>query len=157
MQTDPNFANYRYDRLTRQLILLDFGATRSFSPSFGQAYRHLMTGAMAGDRCAMKEAAMVIGYFDERTLPKHQTAVLDMMQMALVPLSHAGPFDFGTTDMVQRLRQAGMALGLDRDFWHIPPIDTLFLHRKLGGLYLLAARLKARVNVKQLVQTIFEL
>jgi hypothetical protein len=56
--------------------------------------------------------------------------------------------------MVQRLRQAGMALGLDRDFWHIPPIDTLFLHRKLGGLYLLAARLKARVNVQQLVQTI---
>jgi hypothetical protein len=28
------------------------------------------------------------------------------------------------------------------------------LHRKLGGLYLLAARLKARVNVQQLVQTI---
>jgi hypothetical protein len=53
--------------------------------------------------------------------------------------------------MVQRLRDAGMALGLDRDFWHIPPIDTLFLHRKLGGLYLLAARLKARVNVQQLV------
>jgi len=151
MQTDPNFANYRYDPVTRQLILLDFGATRSFSPGFGQAYRHLMTGAMTGDRAAMKEAAMVIGYFDERTLPKHQTAVLDMMQMALVPLRHAGPFDFGTTDMVQRLRQAGMALGLDRDFWHIPPIDTLFLHRKLGGLYLLAARLKARVNVQQLV------
>jgi hypothetical protein len=48
-----------------------------------------------------------------------------------------------------------MALGLERDFWHIPPIDTLFLHRKLGGLYLLAARLRARVNVQQLVQAAF--
>ncbi|MBK6594092.1 MAG: hypothetical protein IPG23_15985 [Burkholderiales bacterium] len=28
VQTDPNFANYRYDTDTRQLILLDFGATR---------------------------------------------------------------------------------------------------------------------------------
>jgi hypothetical protein len=28
IQTDPNFANYRYDSATRQLILLDFGATR---------------------------------------------------------------------------------------------------------------------------------
>lgn len=154
MQTDPNFANYRYDPQTGQLILLDFGATRAFAPAFGQAYRQLMAAAMAGERQAMKQAAMTIGYFDERALPKHQTAVLDMMQMALEPLRHAGDFDFGQTDMVHRLRQAGMALGLERDFWHIPPIDTLFLHRKLGGLYLLAARLKARVNVQQLVQTI---
>lgn len=35
MQTDPNFANYRYDPVTRQLILLDFGATRAFAPGFG--------------------------------------------------------------------------------------------------------------------------
>ena len=48
------------------------------------------------------------------------------------------------------MRDAGMKLGLDRDFWHIPPVDTLFLHRKLGGLYLLAARLKARVDVRAL-------
>lgn len=154
MQTDPNFANYRYDPQTGQLILLDFGATRAFAPAFGQAYRQLMAAAMVGERQAMKQAAMAIGYFDERALPKHQTAVLDMMQMALEPLRHAGDFDFGQTDMVHRLRQAGMALGLERDFWHIPPIDTLFLHRKLGGLYLLAARLKARVNVQQLVQTL---
>lgn len=152
MQTDPNFANYLYDPATSQLILLDFGATRALAPTFGQAYRRLMVAAMAGDRQAMQQAAMAIGYFDERTLPKHQSAVLDMMQMALEPLRHAGDFDFGHTDMVQRLRQAGMALGRERDFWHIPPIDTLFLHRKLGGLYLLAARLKARVNVQQLVQ-----
>ena len=154
MQTDPNFANYRYDPLTGQLILLDFGATRAFAPAFAAAYRQLMIAALAGDRPAMKQAAMAIGYFDEQALPKHQTAVLDMMQMALEPLGHAGDFDFGQTDMVQRLRQAGMALGLDRDFWHIPPIDTLFLHRKLGGLYLLAARLKARVNVHQLVKPV---
>lgn len=28
VQTDPNFANYRYNHQTQQLILLDFGATR---------------------------------------------------------------------------------------------------------------------------------
>ena len=151
MQTDPNFANYQYDPKSKQLILLDFGATRSFVPAFGQGYQRLMRAAMAGNRAAMRQAAMAIGYFDDRTQAKHQTAVLDMMQMALEPLRHAGDFDFGSTDMVQRLRAAGMALGLDRDFWHIPPIDTLFLHRKLGGLYLLAARLKARVNVRQLL------
>ncbi len=152
MQTDPNFANYRYDPQTRQLILLDFGATRSFAPGFGQGYRALMTAAMAGDRAAMRRALLAIGYFSEQTQPKHQEAVLSLCEMALTPLRHPGHFDFANSDLVPRLREAGMALGLDRDFWHIPPIDTLFLHRKLGGLYLLAARLKARVDVQQLVR-----
>lgn len=151
MQTDPNFANYRYDPESQQLILLDFGATRSFTPTLGLAYKDLMGAFMAGDRDAMNQAAIAIGYFDENTLLKHQTAVLDMFEMALEPLRLDGAFDFGDSDMAKRLREAGMALGLDRDFWHIPPIDTLFLHRKLGGLYLLAARLKARVNVRELL------
>lgn len=150
MQTDPNFANYRYDPQSQQLILLDFGATRSFAPAFGQAYQRLMAATMAGDRAAMAQAGQAIGYFDDNTQTLHQRAVLDLFEMALEPLCHDGAFDFGSTDMAQRLRDAAMALGLDRDFWHIPPIDTLFLHRKLGGLYLLAARLKARVNVRQL-------
>ena len=29
MQTDPNFANYRYQPTTGKLVLLDFGATRA--------------------------------------------------------------------------------------------------------------------------------
>ena len=150
MQTDPNFANFRYDPQSQQLILLDFGATRSFTPAFGQAYQQLMRATLAGDRDAMTQAGLVIGYFDGSTQAKHQKAVLDLFEIALEPLMMDGAFDFGSTDMAPRLREAGLALGLDRDFWHIPPIEALFLHRKLGGLFLLAARLKARVNVRQL-------
>ena len=149
MQTDPNFANYRYDPQSQQLILLDFGATRTFAPAFGQMYKELMSATVAADREAMAQAGLAIGYFDGSTQPKHVDAVLDLFEMALEPLRFDGAFDFGTTDMAQRLRQAGMALGLEREFWHIPPIDSLFLHRKLGGLFLLAARLKARVNVRR--------
>ncbi len=43
-----------------------------------------------------------------------------------------------------------MALSMEQDYWHTPPADALFLHRKLGGLYLLAAKLRARVNVGEL-------
>jgi hypothetical protein len=110
----------------------------------------LMRAALTHDRDAMVQAGLAIGYFDERTEAKHKMAVLDLFAMALEPLQFEGVFDFGSTDMAPRLRDAGMALGMDRDFWHIPPIDALFLHRKLGGLFLLAARLKARVNVRQL-------
>ena len=44
------------------------------------------------------------------------------------------------------MRTAGLALSTEKEAWHTPPADAIFLHRKLGGLYLLAARLKARVD-----------
>jgi hypothetical protein len=39
---------------------------------------------------------------------------------------------------------------MDREFWKIPPSDAMLLQRKFGGLYLLAIRLKARVDVHAL-------
>ena len=62
-----------------------------------------------------------------------------------------GEYDFGTSDLSMRLREAGTILSMEKNYWHTPPADALFLHRKIGGLYLLAARLKAKVNVKALV------
>ena len=49
----------------------------------------------------------------------------------------------------------GMALGMDRDLWHMPPPEVLFLHRKFGGLYLLLARLRARVDLDPLIMRYF--
>lgn len=49
-------------------------------------------------------------------------------------------------------RDAGMIFGCDRDSRHPPPAAALFLRRKLGGLYLLAARLKARVDVREVAE-----
>ena len=152
IQTDPNFANYRYDRTIRQLILLDFGATRAYSPTLVDAYRALISAGIAGDTRAMFAAASTIGYFQGEIRDHQRQAVLDIFTLVCEPLRHAGAFDFGVSDLAARIRDAGMILGRDRTFWHTPPADALFLHRKLGGLYLLAARLKARVDVRQLLE-----
>ena len=114
-------------------------------------FRRLMAAASVGDRAGMSVAAQQIGYFDEHTQAHHQNAVLDIFQQAFEPLCFDGLYDFGASDLPRRVQETGLALGLDREFWHVPPADVLFLHRKLGGLYLLAARLKARVNVQALV------
>jgi predicted unusual protein kinase regulating ubiquinone biosynthesis (AarF/ABC1/UbiB family) len=58
VQTDPNFANYRFEPDTRQLILLDFGATRPYKATMANEFRRLMKGAMAGDREQMNTAAL---------------------------------------------------------------------------------------------------
>ncbi len=152
VQTDPNFANYRFDVDSQQLILLDFGATRSYSVGMVKGYRLLLRSALLGDRDGMDRAASAIGYFGDSTQQRHREAVLDMMAMACEPFRWDGDYDFAASDLPARLRDAGLALGLDRAFWHVPPANVLFLQRKLGGLYLLAARLQARVNLNQLVQ-----
>ncbi|WP_294265280.1 AarF/ABC1/UbiB kinase family protein [Propionivibrio sp.] len=152
IQTDPNFANFRYDTATRQLILLDFGATRVYPAAIVDAYRRLLLGAMSGDRPAMSTAASDIGYFQGSIQEKHRQAILDIFAQACAPLSHAGEFDFGQTDLAARIRDAALVLSREKDLWHTPPADALFLHRKLGGLYLLAVKLKARVNVQSLVK-----
>jgi predicted unusual protein kinase regulating ubiquinone biosynthesis (AarF/ABC1/UbiB family) len=153
IQTDSNFANYRYNTDTHQLVLLDFGATRPLKTTMVKGFRRLMKAAAVGDSETMRKAALGLGYFAEDTQEKHQRAVLELFDIALEPLRFDGDYDFAESTMPAQLRDAGIALGLDRDFWHIPPIDTLLLHRKLGGLFLLAARLRAQVNVRALMQS----
>lgn len=151
-QSDPNFANYRFNRETQQLVLLDFGATRAIPASFSGSYRDLMHGAMRGDRQSMFAAAESIGYFNQDMTFEQQALVMDIFEMACEPLCCQGPYDFATSGLPRRMHDAGMALALDRDFWHTPPIDALFLHRKLAGTFLLAARLKARVDMGALAK-----
>jgi hypothetical protein len=49
----------------------------------------------------------------------------------------------------------GRNLGLEAVFGkglRSPPPETLFLHRKLVGTYLICAKLRARVNVHALIE-----
>jgi predicted unusual protein kinase regulating ubiquinone biosynthesis (AarF/ABC1/UbiB family) len=152
LQSDPNFANYRFNRKTQQIVLLDFGATRVFPGAITAGYRELMLSALQRNRQGMTEAATRIGYFNHEMTPQQIELVMDLFEMACEPLCHEGLYDFGTSTLAKRMHEAGMALAMDRDFWHTPPMDALLLHRKLAGIYLLAARLRAKVNVNALAQ-----
>ena len=46
---------------------------------------------------------------------------------------------------------AALLAASDREAWHIPPTDMLFVQRKISGIALLAARLRARVDVRSMV------
>ena len=156
VQTDPNFANYRYDLESRQLILLDFGATREYGAAMADSYRRIMFAGAGADndadaRVEIDEAASAIGYFRPDTPQRQRDAVIALFMLACEPLRHVGAYDFGTSDLSLRVRDAGFAFQKEKEFRHVPPTDALFLHRKLGGLYLLAARLKARVDVRAML------
>jgi len=151
MQTDPNFANYRYDKATSRVVLLDFGATRAFPAEVTEAYRALLRAGMQGDQGDIARSAQHLGFFAEETAAHHKRAVVEMIELAFGALRHEGMFDFGTSDLVLRLRDRALEMTADRTFLHIPPVDVFYLQRKVAGLYLLARTLRARVDVRALV------
>ncbi len=152
MQTDPNFANYRYAPATGQVVLLDFGATRAIPDDFPDLYRRLLRGGLAGERDGIRAAAHDIGFLAAGMPERLERAMLDMFEMSLEPLRRDTPFDFGASDLAVRMREAGMAMAEDREHFRIPPMDTLFLQRKFGGMYLLATRLRVQVNLRALIE-----
>ncbi|MGB0988794.1 MAG: AarF/ABC1/UbiB kinase family protein, partial [Pseudoalteromonas spongiae] len=61
-----------------------------------------------------------------------------------------GEYNFATCTIATQLRAQSVTINKRKDQWHTPPVDALFIHRKIAGLYLIAKRLNAKVNVKQL-------
>jgi predicted unusual protein kinase regulating ubiquinone biosynthesis (AarF/ABC1/UbiB family) len=151
MQTDPNFANYRYASATGRVILLDFGATRVLPADLVARYRDLLRAGLSGDRGRMRDAAIRMGFLGGDAPARMEQGMLAMFDMAMGPLRQGGVFDFGTSDLAVRLRDAGLALADDRAHVVIPPMDTLFVQRKFGGIFLLANRLKAQVDLGALI------
>jgi predicted unusual protein kinase regulating ubiquinone biosynthesis (AarF/ABC1/UbiB family) len=151
MQTDPNFANYRYDPQNDRIVLLDFGAVQSIPKSLSDDFRQLLDAALCDDLSKIRAAMLRIGYFDASLAPHQQRLIEQMFRAAMAPLRAPDIFDFATSDLLERLRDMGLRLGQDRDLAHVPPAETLFLHRKIGGIYLLAAKLRARLALNDIV------
>lgn len=150
MQTDPNFANYLYDPETKKIGLLDFGAAREIADELSDGYRALTKAGLNDDWDEARSIATRMGLISQELAPEVEILVREILQLAIEPTCHDGPFDFGASDLAKRMSEAGMALRNDA-FTHVPPAAAVFLHRKFGGTYLLAARLKARVDVGALI------
>jgi predicted unusual protein kinase regulating ubiquinone biosynthesis (AarF/ABC1/UbiB family) len=156
MQTDPNFANYRWQAGTGRLVLLDFGAARPVEPATVEGYRRLLGAGLAGDRTGVREAALAAGFVGPGAIARHGDRVDRMIDIILGEMNRDGPFDFGDRRFVGVLRDEGMAIAQDRATWHLPPSDVLFVQRKVSGTALLAARLKARVDVRSMLRPFVE-
>jgi len=152
MQTDPNFANYQYQEQTQSIVLLDFGATRKFTINFMVNYKRLIRAVMTKDDQAVIEASDLLGYKASEADKSYQELLLKVFYIALEPFSVDGEYDFVEGRLSERLSELNDDAFSFKEYWQTPPTDILFLHRKLGGLYLLATRLGAKVDCKGLVK-----
>jgi predicted unusual protein kinase regulating ubiquinone biosynthesis (AarF/ABC1/UbiB family) len=151
VQTDPNFANFRYRAADDTVVLLDFGAVRRYEPARVVAFRRLLRAGLGADRRALEAALAGLGYLAPEDPPAYRRVILDVIETAAAPARQPGAFDFGPADLSERLTEQVYDLRVAQGFGRVPPPDVLYLHRKLGGLYLLCKRLSARVNVSELI------
>lgn len=147
MQTDPNFANYRYDTATGRIILLDFGAARRLAPDTADQYRSLLRAGLAQDQEALGHAVAQIGFINHEMAAPHRDRILAMIAMVFDALRNTPEYDFSQTDLSRKLQAEGEALARENPVPPTPSMDALYLQRKFGGMFLLATRLRARVPV----------
>lgn len=150
MQTDPNFANYLYQVDTERIVLLDFGATRKIPQIISRGYLALIKASINQEKAAMVDAAKSIGFFADNIEETYLSQVLEIFTLACEPLVHDKTYDFAKSGLALRIKEKGLLINTQQEQWHTPPIDAVFIHRKLAGLYLLAAKLEAKVNTHQL-------
>jgi predicted unusual protein kinase regulating ubiquinone biosynthesis (AarF/ABC1/UbiB family) len=152
VQTDPNFSNYLYQPKTGRIQLLDFGATRTYAEPQTTALGNLLLASIEGDDSDLLQAAVAVGYLDDKDPAAYRTRVLQLLRTATEPARQSGDYDFGRTDLASRMSDIVVEMRVREKFARIPPPEILFLHRKLGGLYLLLCHLRAKLPVKYLVE-----
>ncbi len=151
MQTDPNFANYIYVPATHQVALLDLGSVGEYPQELVDRYRDICRAVIAHDDVALREGLFAVGYAHPEDPEAMTTNAMDIIRIACEPLRHRGPYDFAGSGLVVRARDLGLAVAFGKGL-RSPPPETLFLHRKLIGTFMICARLQARVNVHAVIE-----
>ena len=149
MQTDPNFANYKWRHEDGRIVLLDFGAARPVPPETIEAYRALLHAGLDEDHAALQQALLAHDFVSAEQMRRHGPAIAAMIRTILshVARSREGLFDFADRGFVGTLRELAAPVVADRASWHVPPAKTLFVQRKISGTALLCVRMRARLPV----------
>ena len=150
MQTDPNPANYLYDKDKNILNLIDFGSGRAFNPKFIDGYMDIVYGAFIENKERVWKGSRDIGFLtgeeSKELLSQHYNGALTVA--APFMWQETELYDFGSESVVQNVYN--MVPGLAKQTLTPPPKEVYALHRKILGTYLICMRLRARVPARKL-------
>lgn len=148
VQTDPNPANFLINQQD-QLVLLDFGATIDFDDTFVKHYQELIRTVFSKNRQAIKEQVLKLGFIKDKEEPQVQDAFVDFLLLSLAPFEDSRqPFDFANDDYSSEVRTK--ALSFSRQLKHsAPPKQLIFLHRKLGGIFMLLKKMEVQMDLSE--------
>lgn len=155
VQTDPNPANFLINE-DSQLVLLDFGATLNYTKKFEQDYRALLKTVFQKNDSAILKKLIELGFVSEKESDSTQKDFVDFMKISALPFDEdQQPFEFAKTEYSNDVR--GKALDLSRKLkFSAPPKNIIFLHRKLGGIFLLLKKLEVQIDLSPFREMILE-
>jgi len=151
VQSDPNFANFMYMPARTQVVLLDLGSNVEIDTALADGYAELTRALMADDRERIRNTMFEMGWLVAQDREEQVQGLIDLVVLASEPVLCDGSYDYGASDLSQRTSDAGVDLAFGKGLMRPPPPATLFLHRKLGGMFLLLQRLGARIDTRSLV------
>jgi hypothetical protein len=111
----------------------------------------MLKAAVERDAAGIEQGAIAIGYLGAEDPADYRAAMVTLVEDAVEPARSPGGYHFGRSDLARRMSEKVLDLRLRQRFGRLPPPGMLFLHRRLGGLYLLFSHLSAEVPVQELV------
>ncbi|MGH8530304.1 MAG: ABC1 kinase family protein [Nevskiales bacterium] len=167
VQTDPHFGNFKVrvdpHGENDRLVLIDFGATRDFSRPFLNAYRDIIAGAVNDDRDVILRGAETIGLMRAQFGDSVRDSFAEVCRLIIEPfaevtaerpprqwLTKEGAYKWGETDLPKRVSAAVAKAALSR-YFRVPPREIVFLHRRLAGVFILVASLRAELVARPLL------
>lgn len=134
VQSDPNPANFLVDSEDR-IVLLDFGAVKSFTDDFISEYTSLMKYVAKKDLPAATFQAEKMNFLNPKETEATKELFYHMLRSSLCAFdAESQPFDFNNKDYFEQTKVTSHTFAKSAEF-SPPPHEIIFLHRKLVGVF----------------------
>ena len=152
IQSDPNFANYRFDTENSWLILLDFGATVCIPDAIVSIYRDLLVALLKNDQQAFLDCMNAYHLLPKNVTERPLHLINDILSVVfkefhaseMFSFAESQIFDFLTPEKMQELGKLTPT--------HLIATELLLTQRKLIGIVFLLRRLKVTLPLKRMIE-----
>ncbi|MFM8270670.1 MAG: ABC1 kinase family protein, partial [Pseudomonadota bacterium] len=155
VQTDPHFGNYQI-RLdpkgeNDQWVLFDFGALRDLEESFLEPYLFMLRSSFKQDRDATHRALIELGLLATFEETDYAKTLISLCFLVTEPVLTEGEYDWAHSTLPEQAVVRARPYMFDKNV-RLPPPQMLSLDRKVGGVFTMMVKLKAKIHTKTLVK-----
>lgn len=153
VQTDPHFGNYRIQVDPKgqndRLVLFDFGAMRKVPDAFLKNYLQLIQAGLTHSTPLALEAGQNLKLLEQEDPIALKEKFIQLCFLIMEPFH--GEYDWGSSDLPKRVALLGSELALKFKL-RSPPKESVFLDRKLGGVFTFLKVLGCRIDARPMLE-----